>query len=63
MGVKYYQIREFETAHPESHDGIVTESELWHRLLAVRSRGIMDRQCLDILLRGEKEHADTKAES
>lgn len=55
---KYYQIRKFDTSHPESHDGVVTESELKRRLevfsdeVFIKYEGF--DEIIDILLHGEK---------
>ena len=61
--MKYYQIREFETDHPESHDGVVSEEELKRRLVLMFSmfNGENDwPQVLPILFHGSAEKDDEK---
>lgn len=58
--MKYYQIREFETDHPESHDGVVSEEVLKQRceivasILAGHSPGIRGwNEARDVLINGD----------
>lgn len=53
--MKYYQIREFETAHPESHDGVVSENELKRRLWEIQRTNATYSVAIEILLHGVKE--------
>lgn len=42
-GQRYYQLRAFETAHPESHDGVVSNEELHKRFGMAVAAWLADR--------------------
>lgn len=58
--MKYYQIREFETTHPESHDGVMSENDLLWRLNWIRTLDYMRdhmslKTWLNILVYGKED--------